>query len=115
ASAQVAAYLTLFSGGTLYLHEGLDIERFLDAIQTHRINSTLVMPAQLYQLLDDPRLADTDTSSLETLSVSGAPVAPARLAAAVRRFGPVIRVVYGMSECPMIAAFPAVPVDPHRP
>jgi fatty-acyl-CoA synthase len=115
ASAQVAAYMTLLSGGTLHLQEGLEIGQFLHTIEAERINSTLVMPGQLYALLDDPRLATADLGSLQTLSVSGAPVAPTRLAEAVRRLGPIIRVVYGMSECPMITAATGVRVDPARP
>jgi acyl-CoA synthetase (AMP-forming)/AMP-acid ligase II len=115
ASAQVAAYMTLLSGGTLHLQEGLEIEAFLRTIEAERINSTLVMPGQLYALLDDPRLAGADLGSLQTLSVSGAPVAPTRLAEAVHRLGPIIRVVYGMSESPMITAATGVRVDPARP
>jgi fatty-acyl-CoA synthase len=115
ASAQVAAYMTLLSGGTLHLQEGLELDRFLRTIEAERINSTLVMPGQLYALLDDPRVAAADLSSLQTLSVSGAPIAPSRLAEAARRFGPILRVVYGMSECPMITAYQGVRVDPTRP
>jgi len=115
ASAQVAAYMTLLSGGTLHLQEGLEIGAFLHTIEAERINSTLVMPGQLYALLDDPRFAGADLGSLQTLSVSGAPIAPTRLAEAVRRLGPIIRVVYGMSECPMISAATGVRVDPARP
>jgi acyl-CoA synthetase (AMP-forming)/AMP-acid ligase II len=73
------------------------------------------MPGQLYALLDDPRLAAANLASLQTLSVSGAPLAPTRLAQAVSRLGPIVRVVYGMSECPMIAAATGVRVDPARP
>ena len=114
-SAQVTAYMTLLSGGTLHLQEALEIDAFLRTIEAERINSTLVMPGQLYALLDDPRLATTDLRSLQTLSVWGAPVAPTRLAEAVSRLGPIVRVVYGMSECPMIAAATGVRVDPARP
>jgi fatty-acyl-CoA synthase len=115
ASAQVAAYMTLLSGGTLHLQEGLDIEPFLATIEAERIKSTLVTPAQLYTLLDDPRVASADLGSLTTLSVSGASAAPTRLAQAVARFGPIVRVVYGMSECPMITAVDSLRVDPARP
>jgi acyl-CoA synthetase (AMP-forming)/AMP-acid ligase II len=115
ASAQVAAYMTLLSGGTLHLQEGLEIESFLRVIGAERINSTLVTPGQLYALLDDSRLAGANLASLQTLSVSGAPLAPTRLAQAVERFGPIVRVVYGMSECPMITAATGVRVDPTRP
>jgi acyl-CoA synthetase (AMP-forming)/AMP-acid ligase II len=115
ASAQVAAYLTLLAGGTLHLREELEVEQFLRTVHRERITSTSMRPDQLYALLDDPRLDDTDLSSLLTLSVSGATVEPARLAEAVARLGPIVRVVYGMTECPMITAATGVRVDPVRP
>lgn len=115
AAAQAAAYLTLLSGGTLHLQEGLEIGAFLRTVEAERINSTMVLPAQLYALLDDPRLAAADLGSLQTLSVSGGPVTPTRLAEAVQRLGPIIRVVYGTTECPMITAATGVRVDPARP
>jgi acyl-coenzyme A synthetase/AMP-(fatty) acid ligase len=115
AGGQAAAYLTLLSGGTLHLCEELEIEPFLHAVHGERITSTLLSPAQLYSLLDDPRLDRADLSSLVTLSVSGAPLAPARLAETVARLGSIVRVVYGMSECPIITAAAGVRVDPARP
>ena len=115
AGGQVAAYLTLLSGGTLHLREELDVEQFLRTVRRERITSTSMRPDQLCALLDDPRLDDTDLSSLLTLSVSGTPLEPARLGEAVARLGPIVRVVYGMTECPMITAAAGVRVDPVRP
>lgn len=114
-SAQTAAFMTLFSGGTLVLSMGVENEPFLDTIAKERINSTLLMPAQLYDLLDDPVLDSADTSSLLTLSISGGPAAPARLVQAIERFGPVIRLVYGMSESPFLTAQPGLVPDPVHP
>jgi acyl-CoA synthetase (AMP-forming)/AMP-acid ligase II len=114
AADQAAAYLTLLSGGTLHLREELEIEPFLGVVQAERINSAAMSPTELYALLDDPWLDSADLSSLVTLSVAGAPLAPARLAEAVARLGPIVRVAYGMSECPVITATAGVRVDPAR-
>ena len=115
-SSQVAAFMTLFSGGTLFLKEGLANKDFLDLIRDERINSAFVAPPGLYQLLDDTELmATADTSTLATLTVSGAPAAPTRLSAAAERLGPIVRIVYGMSECPMITAMPDVAYDAEHP
>lgn len=114
-SAQTAAFMTLFSGGTLYLQEGVNNADFLAVIENERVNSTLLMPAQLYELLDDPLLGKTDTSSLGTLSISGGPAAPARVVAAIERFGPIVRLIYGMSESPFLTAQNHVTIDPDRP
>jgi acyl-coenzyme A synthetase/AMP-(fatty) acid ligase len=114
AADQASAYLTLLSGGTLHLREELEIEPFLRTVHGERITSALLSPAQLCALLDDPGLDHADLSSLVTLSVAGAPLAPARLAQAVARLGSVVRVVYGMSECPIITTATGVRVDPAR-
>jgi acyl-CoA synthetase (AMP-forming)/AMP-acid ligase II len=114
-SAQVPVLMTLFTGGTLVMHDRYDTQPFLDAITQDRITSILLPPPLLYQLLDDPRLADTDTSTLQMISCGGSAAAPARLAQAVERFGPVLRPVYGMTEAPFITAQPNLTVDPAHP
>jgi acyl-CoA synthetase (AMP-forming)/AMP-acid ligase II len=114
-SAQTAAFMTLFSGGTLFLHDGLEYEPFMDTVATERINSTLLAPGLFYELLDHPKFPDADMSSLGTFSIAGASAAPARLRQAIERFGPVLRVVYGMSESPFISAYPNLAVDVDHP
>lgn len=114
-SAQVPVLMTLFTGGTLVMHDKFEAQAFLDAIAQDRITSILLPPPLLYQFLDDPRLAGVDTSSLQLISCGGSAAAPARLAQAVERFGPVMRPVYGMTEAPFIAAQPGLTVDPAHP
>ncbi|MBV1856075.1 AMP-binding protein [Catellatospora tritici] len=114
-SAQTAVFMTLFSGGTAFLHDGLEYPLFYETVARERINSTLLAPPLLYVLLDDPKSADADFSSLVTLTVSGAAASPARLTQAIARFGPVIRIVYGMSESPFITAMANLDHDPDHP
>ncbi len=115
--AQTADLMTLFSGGLLVMVEGVTNEIFLRTVERERISSSLLSPAMLYSLLDDPLLDDVDMSSLRSLTISAAPASPARLAQAIDRFGPVLRIVYGMSEVPFITALPDldhVPGHPQR-
>jgi acyl-CoA synthetase (AMP-forming)/AMP-acid ligase II len=114
-SSQTAAFMTLFTGGTLFLQVGMDNAKFLRAIEQEQINSTMVVPPMLYALLEDPMLAESDCSSLHTFTIAGSAASPARLARAIERFGPVIRVVYGMSESPFISALPNLTYDPAAP
>jgi fatty-acyl-CoA synthase len=114
-SSQLAAFITLLTGGTLYTQVGVENGAFLRLIESARITSTLVTPPLLYGLLDDPRLAATDTSSLHTFTISGSAGAPARLAEAAARFGPVIRITYGLSEAPFVCALPNLMPDPDHP
>ncbi|WP_144119481.1 AMP-binding protein [Catellatospora sichuanensis] len=114
-SAQTAVFMTLFTGGTAFLHDGLEYPLFYDTIERERINSTLLAPPLLNVLLDDPKSAGVDFGSLHTLTVSGAAASPARLTQAIERFGPVLRIVYGMSESPFISALPELDHDPAHP
>src|SRR5205807_9320787 len=88
---------------TLSLHDALPI-----------FTSIHISPPLLYQLLDDPRLADADLSTLRSLTICCAAASPARLAEAAKWFGRSLNVVYGMSEHPMISTFPDIGADPAR-
>lgn len=114
-SSQTAALMTLFTGGVLYLHDGLEWTPFLEVIQRERITSTLLAPPLLYLLLDKEELAGVDTSSLNSLTVAGATTTPTRVTEAIERFGSALRIVYGMSESPFISAMPEVKFDPAHP
>ncbi|MEV4414687.1 AMP-binding protein [Catellatospora sp. NPDC049609] len=114
-SAQTAVFMTLFTGGTAFLHDGLDYPLFYETVERERINSTLLPPPLLYLLLDDPKSAEVDFGSLHTFTVSGAAASPVRLTQAIERFGPVLRIVYGMSESPFISALPNLDHDPAHP
>lgn len=114
-SSQTAAFMTLFTGGTLFLHDGMEWEPFMETIAKERITSTLLAPPLMNMLLDHPKQQETDFSSFVSLTVAGACASPARLREAIARFGHVIRIVYGMSESPFIAALPDLVEDPEHP
>ena len=66
-------------------------------------------------MLDHPALAQTDYSSLRYLNCGASAPAPARLAQAIERLGPVVRLVYGMTEAPLITDLPFLDFDPEHP
>jgi acyl-CoA synthetase (AMP-forming)/AMP-acid ligase II len=113
-AGQISALIYLFSGGTLVLLEGFELAEFLATIEREKITSAFISPPVLYTLLDSPKLSATDTSSLELLSVGAAPATTSRLRQAIRRFGPIVRITYGLSECPFVAAFPRIAGDPPK-
>jgi len=92
---------TLLRGGTLVVADGFDAEKVLAAIEKHRITCTLLVPTMIYALLDHPRLAAYDISSLESVYYGAASINPERLAEAIRHFGPIFYQFYGQSEAPM--------------
>ncbi|MEV0839635.1 AMP-binding protein [Actinocatenispora sera] len=65
---------------------------------------TYLYPALLGQLLDHPDRRRTDTSALSFVVYGSAPIAPARLRAAIDAFGPVFQQGYASTEAPAITA-----------
>jgi acyl-CoA synthetase (AMP-forming)/AMP-acid ligase II len=114
-SGQMPALLTLFEGGTLFLTERFDPAEFLATIEKERISSSFLTPALLYKVLDHPAMPAADTSSMRYLNVGGAAASPTRLAEAITKFGPVLRLVYGLSEVPLITDLPFLDHDPEHP
>ncbi len=92
---------TLLKGGTIQIHSGFDPLAVLQAIQEYRINCMLVVPTMIYALLDHPRFAEFDLSSLETVFYGASAISPARLKEAIERIGPVFFQFYGQVEAPM--------------
>lgn len=114
-AGQTSAFLYLFTGGTLLVQRFFRVMEFLELLAREQVNSTFITPLMLYELLDHPDLDKHDLSAMVVLSVGTAPTNPVRLRQAVDRFGPIVRITYGLSESPFISAFSGVDDDPHRP
>lgn len=115
ASGQITTLFNLFTGGVLFLRDGWDPARFIETVGRERINSTFVTPPMLYEVLDHPALDGADFSAMFMFNVGAGPAAPARLRQAIARFGPVLRIVYGLSEAVVITALPGLTDDPEHP
>ena len=113
-AGQISSLLYLFSGGSLVFVPGFDPAELLATIARERATSVYMAPPMFYQLLDHPALADADLSSLTTVNVGGSALNPTRLRQGIGRFGPILRVTYGLSESPFISAYPGVGTDPDR-
>jgi acyl-CoA synthetase (AMP-forming)/AMP-acid ligase II len=95
---------TLLRGGSIVVLPGFDPTAVLEAIQKYRITATMLVPTMLYILMDHPKLADYDLSSLETVYYGAAAISPTRLREAIERFGPIFFQFFGQSECGMTIA-----------
>ncbi|HEY0636848.1 MAG TPA: AMP-binding protein [Pseudonocardiaceae bacterium] len=116
ASGQAQAMLNLVSGGVLFVLWNFgSAAQFLGNIERYRANSCFISPLMFYQLLDEPAADTTDLSGMTLLSVGGAPVSTARLRECVERFGPIVRIAYGLSELPYISTFPGITEDAAHP
>ncbi len=114
-SGQMPALLALFQGGTAILAGGFGMTDFLATIEQERITSTFLSPLRLAEVLEEPALAGVDCSGLRYLNVGGSAASPSLLARAVGRFGPIVRIVYGLTEAPLVTDYPFLQLDPDHP
>lgn len=92
------AWMHVALGATNVLLVQFDPGRVLDLIARERVNFLFVVPTMLYEILDHPRFAATDTGSVETVVYGAAPITGRRLAEAVAGFGPAMTQAYGLTE-----------------
>ncbi len=96
---------TFIRGGTFFVQEKFDSERFLAIVEQERITATFLVPTMIYRLLDHPARHRYDLSSLKMIIYGAAPMSPVRLAEALDAFGPVFCQLYGQTEAPQIVTY----------
>ncbi|RYD87738.1 MAG: acyl-CoA synthetase, partial [Sphingomonadales bacterium] len=89
---------TLIKGGSMIVMPGFDALATLEAIEKYRITCTLLVPTMIYALLDHPRFAEFDLSSLECVYYGASAMAPSRLKEGIEKLGPVFYQFYGQTE-----------------
>lgn len=92
---------TLQKGGCFYVAQGFTPDLIFDMIEEHKITATMLVPIMLYILLDSPRAATADMSSLESLFYGASPMSPTRLREGIEKWGHIFFQFYGQSEAPM--------------
>lgn len=86
-------------GATVVVLPRFDLDTFLAAIQTHRINGLYVAPPIVLALAKHPAVAEYDLSSLEYIVSAAAPLdASLAEACSARLKLPPVRQAYGMTE-----------------
>lgn len=98
-----AAVLTtvLAKDGFMVVLPGFDPVAVMQAIETHRITSVLMVPTMVIALMDHPRFGEFDLSSLEVIFYGASAFPAKRLRDAIGKFGPVFFQFYGQAEAPM--------------
>ncbi len=94
----------LQKGGAFYVMQGFSPDAFFDIVEKHRITCTMLVPVMLYFLLDSPRSATADMSSMATIFYGASPMSPARLKEGIEKWGKIFYQFFGQSECPMVIA-----------
>ena len=101
-AAGVLCFPILALGGRIVIMPKADLTEFLDLIQRRRVTHTFLPPTLIYMLLENPKLAGTDRSSLQCFWYGAAPISAARLEEAIDRIGPVMAQLFGQTEAPMM-------------
>ena len=114
-SVLIPVLLALFQGGTAILAARPTPGRLAAIIERERVTSTTLSPLRLPDLLAEPALARADWSSLRYLNCGATTGPPVGLMQAIERFGPVVRIVYGRTEMPLITDYPFLVGDPAHP
>ena len=89
---------TLLSGSALLMPENFHAETLARLIARHRVTRAFLSPSAIIDLLDDPDLARHDLSSLRHVPYGSEMMPAAKVAEAVRRFGPIFQQGYGCLE-----------------
>lgn len=90
----------LAAGGAHVLLARADRPRILEALK-RRVSVVFMPPTLITLLMAEADFGPGDFPRLRHLTWSAAPMAPARVAEAIARFGPVISTLYGQTEAPM--------------
>jgi acyl-CoA synthetase (AMP-forming)/AMP-acid ligase II len=79
-------------------------ERWLELVERERITHCHLVPTMLFRVLESPKLAATDCSSLRTIGYGSAPMPTERVERLMQVFGNILIQGYGMTEISSIAA-----------
>ena len=96
---------TVLAGGALRLMTRFDAGQMLDVIEQDKATIFHGVPTMYHALLQHPKLADYDTSSLRIAGSAGAALPAEFLDNFERKFGVVILELYGLTESGPVATF----------
>jgi fatty-acyl-CoA synthase len=91
----------LMKNGSMVVLPGFEPVAVMEAIQKHRITSVLMVPTMVLALIDHPRFAEFDLSSLEIIFYGASAFPASRLKDAIGKLGPIFFQFYGQAEAPM--------------
>jgi len=92
--------MTQILGGTIVLLDEFEPRRFLEAVERHRVTTTVLVPTMLHRLLDlgDDVIRRYDTRSLRAIFCTSAPLPGPDSDKAMELFGDIVFNLYGATE-----------------
>ncbi|RFA08535.1 hypothetical protein B7R54_04320 [Subtercola boreus] len=94
----------LYRGATTLLLRDVDPDLILDTVEQRRVTNLIAVPSVVLMLLNSPRLATNDFSSLDYLYYGGGPMTQSILQRALDAFDCEFVQGFGMTECPLITS-----------
>ncbi|MFM0337412.1 class I adenylate-forming enzyme family protein [Paraburkholderia fungorum] len=101
--SQILVDSTLIGGGTVVLERQYDPAATLSMIESERITDLLLVEPQLFETMDHPDARWRDLSSLRSIAHIGGSAPAILRQRAIRRFGPVLKHMYGASEAGLVS------------
>jgi long-chain acyl-CoA synthetase len=98
---------TLYAGGTVVILEESDPDLFLDAMVAHRPTRSLLLPAQLLDVVQAPRAKIVDFRCFREVQCGGDQISPALYTAFAQVADLQLNQAYGMTECEGVSMNPA--------
>ncbi len=111
----------MVTGAKMVLLRRFDALDCLNAIQSYRCTFFPAVPTMLQKILNDPKVADFDITSMHRLLIGAAPVPAALLEQVYRRMGPetIVMTGYGLTEATALVSLEHASLDEngnlHRP
>jgi acyl-CoA synthetase (AMP-forming)/AMP-acid ligase II len=92
----------LYLGGTVFIQEKFDEEKFLGTLQNERITYTILVPTLCHRLLSYPDLDRFDKSSLQYLGITGGHLSRDVANKVMERICPQLYEAYASTDCGQI-------------
>ena len=107
-----AALAAVFGGRTLVVMPQFDPEQWLSLAAGRRVNRAMLVPTMLKRVMDHPRFADYDLSSLNVITYGAAPMPLPVIRDAIARF-PGARFINAFGQTETASTITMLPPDDH--
>ena len=107
-----AALAAVFGGRTLVVMPQFDPQEWMELTVEHRANRAMLVPTMLKRVMDHPRFADYDLSSLDVITYGAAPMPLPVIRDAIDKF-PNTRFINAFGQTETASTITMLPPDDH--
>jgi acyl-CoA synthetase (AMP-forming)/AMP-acid ligase II len=107
-----AALAAVFGGRTLVVMPQFEPETWMSLVAHHRVNRAMLVPTMLKRIIDHPKFADFDLSSLDVITYGAAPMPVQVIREAIARF-PGARFINAFGQTETASTITMLPPEDH--